>query len=185
MAVAFEALSPISIGCLLMLVTVAAAWDLASFRIPNWISVVITSLFLVFSVIQGMPFLAVLAHIGTGGVVFIVGAILFFLKMFGGGDVKLLAASSVWAGPDHAVDLILIMMVAGGVFAMVLLVARALPEKIKSLHPVVAGCLSGQKRMPYAVAIAAAVWILFLAMPAVSGNLYISEGFAASVGYWG
>lgn len=178
-------LSTIPLAAFFLLVTIGALYDLTTFTIPNWISIAIAIAFVLFAFAQGASILAVLAHVGIGGVVFIAGALLFFLGMLGGGDVKLLAAAAIWAGPGLVGPLIITTMILGGVFAVMLLLGRLLPENIRNIHPVIAGCLSDRKRMPYGVAIAAAVWILFLAMPAGSGNLYVTEGFAASAGYWG
>ena len=97
---------------------VAAAWDLKTRRIPN---------FLTF----GAAIAAVLVHLYlsglTGGGWSIAGwlvGVAFFLPFFalggmGAGDVKLLAALGAWLGPGPAVWVALFSLIAGGVLGLV------------------------------------------------------------------
>ena len=49
--------------------------------------------------------------------VFIAGALLFSRGLIGGGDVKLLAAATLWAGPGATLSLLCLTGLLGGVFA--------------------------------------------------------------------
>ena len=53
--------------------------------------------------------------------VFIVGALLFSRGLIGGGDVKLLAAATLWAGPAATVPLLVLTGLLGGVLCLILL----------------------------------------------------------------
>ncbi|CCQ73548.1 prepilin peptidase [Magnetospira sp. QH-2] len=107
----------------LSLVLVAAGQDVSRYRIPNWISVAIIGLY---------PFHAWLSaapvpwgwSLMVAGIVFVAGFALFAFKVLGGGDVKLLVATSLWAGPAYIFDLLIFTALAGGVMAIVL-VSRA------------------------------------------------------------
>ena len=56
--------------------------------------------------------------IATGSAVLAVGFVLFTFNLFGGGDVKLLAAVALWAGPSAIVDVFLATAVLGGAMAL-------------------------------------------------------------------
>ena len=49
---------------------------------------------------------------------FVVGLGLFARELIGGGDVKLLAALSLWAGPEHFVSFMLVTALAGGALSL-------------------------------------------------------------------
>ena len=109
--------------------------------------------------------------LGTAGVaalcaaaVFIAGALLFSRGLIGGGDVKLLAAATLWAGPAATVSLLVLTALLGGLLCFLLvtpigaLIAALRPTVLDpSGHPV-----RGADRVlvPYGVAIAAAALIV-------------------------
>ncbi len=64
---------------------------------------------------------ATLAAIGCAAAVFLVGAVPFSRGLIGGGDVKLLAAATLWAGADALPPLLLLTALIGGVLALLLL----------------------------------------------------------------
>ncbi len=94
----------------------AALSDAVTYLIPNRYAAVIVLAFFVFAI--GKPLDFVLHGVAVGGLLFIGGAILFARGMLGGGDVKLLAATGLWAGFDQIVLLLFSSAVAGGVLAM-------------------------------------------------------------------
>lgn len=96
----------------------AAVTDLREFLIPNRISVAIVALYPAHVLASAQPVDWVGALIACG-IVFAVGFALFALRITGGGDVKLLAATALWAGPDLVTPFLLVTAVAGGVLALV------------------------------------------------------------------
>ena len=62
-----------------------------------------------------------LGAIGCALAVFLVGAVLFARGWLGGGDVKLLTAATLWAGPAGTPALLVLTGVLGGVLALFLL----------------------------------------------------------------
>jgi prepilin peptidase CpaA len=96
--------------------------------------------------------------------VFTAGALLFSRGLIGGGDVKLLAAATLWAGPGATLPLLFLTGLLGGVLCLLLLTpAGAL---IAAARPTLGdpseGPARGAKRIlvPYGVAIAAAALIV-------------------------
>jgi prepilin peptidase CpaA len=91
-----------------------------------------------------------------GGVTFLAGIGLFAARALGGGDVKLLAAAALWAGPDHFTLFLLTTALAGGVLAMAALLWRRFAPLL-ALWRQIAGLdvLAARPVLPYGVAIAA------------------------------
>ena len=92
--------------------------------------------------------------------VFIAGALLFARGLIGGGDVKLLAAATLWAGPGATLPLLFLTGLIGGLLCLLLLTpAGAL---IAAAQPTLGDPGRGAKRVlvPYGVAIAAAALIV-------------------------
>jgi prepilin peptidase CpaA len=102
---------------------VACGFDIATRRIPNWLT-------------AGAALAAVAFHLYTGGFSgaafsfggLLVGLAIFFpifaLGALGGGDVKLMACLGAWLGPVSALWIALYAAIAGGVMAVVISVAR-------------------------------------------------------------
>lgn len=139
----------------------AAAWhDAARFIIPNWISGVLVLAWIpaAFTLDYGWPG-AGLALL-TGFAVLAAGMALWAPGWLGGGDVKLLAAGALWFGWPDVVSFLVWSMLAGGVLALVLVLAR----KIAPAIPMMAGRLHGTALAagapaPYGIAIAAGALI--------------------------
>ncbi|MEO5373566.1 MAG: prepilin peptidase [Alphaproteobacteria bacterium] len=101
--------------------------DLASYRIPNWLSVVLVAWFPLAAWSAGLTLGDVLVHFGAGLTVFAAGAGLFMVGALGGGDVKLLAAAATWTGFGHLSPFLLAVTLAGGALAMAVLILRRVP----------------------------------------------------------
>jgi prepilin peptidase CpaA len=89
--------------------------------------------------------------------VFAVGALLFSRGLMGGGDVKLLTAATLWAGPGSTPALLIVTAILGGILTLALLsplVLRAV------FAPAAAASAAKRMPVPYGVAIAAAALIV-------------------------
>jgi prepilin peptidase CpaA len=85
------------------------------------------------------------------GAVLSVGTFAFARNWLGGGDVKLLAATSLWVGFDAAQWLLASVFLAGGIVAILFIIVRKARGKKRS----------DANRIPYGVAIAAGAFFLF------------------------
>jgi len=107
---------------LLAVVALAAALDLRTRRIPNWLTVSAFALALVLRAIMGVdPFLGGLT---AAGVAFLLCLPVFALGGLGGGDVKLLTAVGAFLGMDRLWGALAATAIAGGVFALVTVIRR-------------------------------------------------------------
>lgn len=149
------------------LLLLGAAYDLAAYRIPNWVCAAMAGAYLPVAILAGLPFGAIGFSLLVGVVMLMVGMVLFALKWVGGGDAKMLAAAAVWVGIDKSGSIfgILNYVVAagliGGIFALMLLSFRRMP-----LPATFAGQLwlnrlhTASEGIPYGVALAGAgIWV--------------------------
>jgi prepilin peptidase CpaA len=125
----------------------AAGEDMRRLIIPNWISLAVVGLYPVFALTSPAATDWLLAA-GTAALVLLGGFMLFAVRLMGGGDVKLMAAVALWAGPGRLPLLISVTAIVGGVVAAGLLVIRWVRSRRQ-------GRDAGSAVMPYGVAIAA------------------------------
>ncbi len=108
----------------------AAYRDFVARQIPDWVSVLCTVAF----VVAALVFLesgTFLDGVKLAAPVFIGTFILFAIGQLGGGDVKLLTATALWAGASYALDFLVITAFAGGILASGYLVNRKIGHLLK------------------------------------------------------
>lgn len=101
------------------LLSLAVVSDLYELRIPNQVSLALVALYPVHVISSPVAVDWVSALLATVAV-FGVGLIAFMFGVFGGGDVKLLTAATLWCGLDGMFDLLVLTGVIGGVIAFVM-----------------------------------------------------------------
>jgi prepilin peptidase CpaA len=164
-------------AAVLVIGAAACVTDLSSRRIPNVLTFGASVAAVLFGAINGgLPGAGwSLAGWAVGCAVFMPW---FLLGGMGAGDVKLLAALGAWAGPSAAVWMALYAAIAGGVFAVMVSLARGyLGEMLRNLwgllmfwriagvqpHPELTLRTGRGPRLPYAIPITAgAVAVLWL-----------------------
>src|SRR5208337_4371044 len=107
------------IVCYLGLLAWAACSDAVDFEIPNTASLGLALLYPLF-VLASPVRVEWLWAVMVAGAIFVVGLLLFASGRFGGGDVKLLSATALWAGPKLILPMLLVMSVTGGVLALLI-----------------------------------------------------------------
>jgi prepilin peptidase CpaA len=142
---------PLSVHVLLKallsgLLIYAAIQDLTRLRIPNALSLCVFALFpaYVMSVPGGFPWVSALLIASS---LLVLGVIGFSQGWVGGGDVKLLSATALWAGPDRLLEFLFITALAGGVLALALVAYTRLVGFWTDAAP-------HAGKLPYGVAIA-------------------------------
>lgn len=142
-------MSPLLSATAAALFAVAAVNDLRSRRIPNLVTLLLALLGLVrigSDLVAGGAWLAAAGDLGMAFLVFTLGALAFRFGVLGGGDVKLLAAGSLFFGAVGSGGYLLLTALAGGLLALGFLAScLALPGGSRKARP----------SLPYAVAIAA------------------------------
>lgn len=156
------AIHELSILALVAVLAWAAVNDAMWFRISNVVPLTVLALYPIYLLAggQGLAQLHWAAAIAIA--TFLIGAFMFARGWMGGGDVKLLAALALWAGPTHFPALIVMTSIAGGVLAVIsLLPGRAATLSWLALNLRIALNLpqapltpSGRRTIPYGIAIA-------------------------------
>lgn len=157
---------PIRYGLLAALaiaLLVAAATDLKSRKIYNWLNIAIAIGAPIFWWASDMALWPDIAlQIGVAAATFAVLSVLFAIGAMGGGDVKLLTALALWIQAEHFLQLLIMMALLGGVLTLVFggwHLMRRQRDKIA---------------IPYGVAIAlAGLWAI--------GSFYIPASAAAGL----
>jgi len=139
------------------LMLVAAASDIATMTIPDWVSIATVLLFPVAAALAGLSPLQIGLHLGVGAAIFLLGFLLFSFGVLGGGDVKVIAAVSVWTGLAALSTFAFAMTLAGGALAGGLLLARKAARPADNRPAFLNRLLDPAGGIPYAVAIAVGV----------------------------
>jgi len=153
----FEAAGIISWLALLAFIAsalAAALSDAVRFLIPNRYPAAIALSFAVYAVAKPAPFWA--PGLIVAAVALVAGSVLFARGIVGGGDVKLFAATALWAGVDQFALLALTTALVGGVLALVRLLPLAGLVPARLAAPAAASGLAAKlhQPIPFGVAIA-------------------------------
>ncbi|HWA91224.1 MAG TPA: prepilin peptidase [Rhizomicrobium sp.] len=143
------------------LLALAAGWDIASFTIPNALSLVLIAAFALYAALVGMPLGPIGLHLLAGAIGLAAGFTLFALGHVGGGDAKLFACIALWLGFSSLLEFTLVASVFGGGLALLLLTLRNVPLPaslagqgwIVRLH-------DSRSGIPYGVALAAGALVV-------------------------
>jgi prepilin peptidase CpaA len=143
------------------LLAVAAACDLASFTIPNLLSLALAVIFALFGLAVGLPPGGFAFHLLAGLIALVAGFALFAFGYIGGGDAKLFAAVALWLGLHDLPAYALVASLMGGLLTLALLSLRQWPlpaslarfDWIIRLHEKSSG-------IPYGVALASGALVI-------------------------
>ncbi len=134
----------------------AACSDAVEFEIPDTASFGLAGLYLLFVLVNPLP-IDWLWALAVAAAIFAVSFPLFAAGRFGGGDVKLLTATALWAGPKLILAMLVVMGITGGLLALLVWGLN----QIRRHHLVSYGDISltgseyaASNRLPYGVAIA-------------------------------
>jgi prepilin peptidase CpaA len=143
------------------LLAAAAGWDIASFTIPNFLTLALLGAFAVFAVAAGLSFTVIGWHLLAGFLGLLIGFTLFTIGHVGGGDAKLFAVVVLWLGLKDLMPYALIASVLGGVLALGLMMMRNWPLPVFAARlPWLVKLHDSKAGIPYGVALAAAAFIL-------------------------
>ncbi len=148
----------------------AAINDIRHYFIPNSIPIIITLSYAVSAFF--MPFPHLIGGVLTAALVFTVGALLFARGLMGGGDVKLMAAAALWAGPSLISTFAIAVSLSGALLAALMLspLRGLMPAPSPEAVALTGGSDTGLRQpMPFGVAIAiGGLCVLALSIPALS-----------------
>lgn len=115
---------------LLSAVLAAVVFDLKKDRIPNWL--ILCGLAAGWSTqLIKEQILGIFLFFGGAGIPILAGAFIYYFRMMGAGDIKLLAVAGGFMGPGKVIFCMAASLFAGGILAVLLLLKRRnLKERI-------------------------------------------------------
>jgi prepilin peptidase CpaA len=158
-------------GLYAALLVVAAVSDIRVRLIPNWVVLAIIATFVPWLLFN--PDVSLLSSLEAGAIAFGIGVVLYALKFVGAGDSKLAGAVALFVGLEDLPQFGLIMVLAGGVLAVINLASN--PTRAYVIFQT-RGRGDPERGVPYGVAIALAGLVTMLArfaggLPALMSTL--------------
>jgi prepilin peptidase CpaA len=144
----------------LLCICYAIVSDFRNLIIPNWVIIILVATFVAFAATH-VELGAILSHVAVMGFVFMLFLAFFIAGWVAGGDVKFIAAISLWMGMEHIVNFALLTAFLGSLLALGLL-------QFRKHSPLFSGALGNtwlfqrvstlaeSRQCPYGVAIGAA-----------------------------
>ena len=110
-----------------MAMVMAMVSDVRDFEIPNSLPLLLLVAYPLTALIAGFSRQQIFWAFSLSGLMLAIAIILFLLRIMGGGDGKLLAASVLWIGQERLWEFLFVTTFAGGVLALDLMLFRRLP----------------------------------------------------------
>jgi prepilin peptidase CpaA len=153
---------PVILFALLMIA--AGVGDMLSRRIPNLLTLTIAVGFFPSAWVAGMAWGMIALNGVIGFVLLLAGFALFSLRLFGGGDAKLIAAAGTWFGVQGLGHFLTMTVFAGGLLAIAIAIWWVFAPRIAREEPRrrLLGPRGRKPSVPYCYAVAAGA---LLALP--------------------
>lgn len=150
MLLAMTVLHIAALAAAALLLAAAAVNDARCYRIPNAICAALIVLFPLF-VLTAPRAVEWEQHVAVFALVLISGLAMFFGNLAGAGDIKLLAAMGLWAGPHMIAAFLIVTAIAGGCLALIMAALTYARNAARGPRPAVA---LARVPIPYGIAIA-------------------------------
>jgi len=131
-----------------------AAVDVHARRLPNPAVLLIGAMFFADAWIEQLPVHDVLTHIGVAVLAYAVCAVLYALRMMGGGDAKLASVIFLWSGSVLWLPSLMLVSMVGLLVALLSLATRSISTQHTSPPMRALALFSGERGVPYGVALA-------------------------------
>jgi len=142
---------------LFLLLVLAALEDLWRLQIEDWLSAGVALGALLAVAVDG-PAIELWQNLLLFAIVLGLGTLLFVRGWMGGGDVKLLAACSLWFDLANGGKMLVAVALAGGLESLIIMLLRLIPWS--DAHRRRVSWLRKDEALPYGVAIAAGMlWV--------------------------
>jgi len=145
-----------------LLMAFAAFSDLFTMRISNKLVLALIVGFFALALFVGLPLADIGMHLACAAVVLVVAFAFFAFGWIGGGDAKLIAATTLWLGLGIMLPYLIYASLLGGALTLLLLAARRypLPERLRAIKWI--DRLHDSKTgVPYGIALAIAGLLVY------------------------
>ncbi|MGE0045125.1 MAG: prepilin peptidase [Hyphomonadaceae bacterium] len=161
-------IAPLLVAVVALLLLAAAFWDVATMTIPNWLSAAVALLFPIAAIAAGVPWHGIAFNVAFGAAMLLGCFFLFNAGILGGGDAKLIPAAAMWTGAAGFAPFALVMALAGGLVALVVVAMRRTMAPSEEKPEFLNRLLDKKRGLPYGVAIAAGFLLTFAQSPLAS-----------------
>jgi prepilin peptidase CpaA len=155
-------LSTLALFVFPVLMAYAASSDLLTMRIANWLVLVLAGAYFALAFIAQLPLAEIGMSVAGAAIVLAIAFAFFAFGWIGGGDAKLVSATTLWVGVGLMLPYLIYSALLGGTLTMAILTIRRYP-----LPPPFAGTpwidrLHDKKSgVPYGIALAAAALLTY------------------------
>ena len=151
-------ISSLTLCVVIAILLFAALYDIKHRRIPNILPLLIVALYCIYAVfgcfLDSAHDVDLLDGLMVGSLLLAFGLILFAVGAAGGGDVKLLAAISLFAGTPYIAPLLILTALSGGLVASVIWIGSKMHPKQNKVDG------ANRHGVPYGVAITVSgIWL--------------------------
>ena len=144
----------------------AAAYDLFSMTLPNWISLALIVGFALLASLLGLGWSVAGLHVALAVGALIVTFTMFSFGWIGGGDAKFFAAACLWLGPEQMLIYTIYAALLGGALTLLILFVRTLPLPVGLYSQVwIARLHNAEEGVPYGIALAGAGLLVYPQTP--------------------
>lgn len=145
-----------------LLMAYAASSDLLTMRISNRVVLLLLGGFFILALLCGLSLEAIGLHVAAAAIVLAVSFSFFAFGWIGGGDAKLIAATTLWFGFANMLEYLLFASLLGGALTLSLIAMRSWPLPLQLKQVLWIDRLHDSKTgVPYGIALAAAGLLVY------------------------
>ncbi len=145
-----------------LLMAYAASSDLLTMRIANWLVLTLVIAYAALALIAQLPLADIGISVACAVIVLVIAFAFFAFGWIGGGDAKLVAATTLWVGLGLMLQFLIYAALLGGLLTLLILAVRRYPlpaalQRVKwidRLHDAKSG-------VPYGIALAIAGLLVY------------------------
>jgi len=155
-------LSTLALFIFPVLMAYAASSDLLTMRIANWLVLLVAGVYLALALWAQLSWADIGMSAAAAAVVLAVAFTFFALGWIGGGDAKLISATTLWVGFGLMLQYLLYAALLGGALTLILLLVRRypLPARLAG-HKWIDRLHDKKTGVPYGIALAIAALLVY------------------------
>jgi prepilin peptidase CpaA len=144
------------------LMAYAASSDLLTMRIANWLVLLIAALYFALALIAQLPWSEIGASVAAAAIVLAIAFAFFAFGWIGGGDAKLVSATTLWVGFGLLLQYVIYAALLGGALTMLILTFRGRTLPIWAMkHAWIERLHDRKTGVPYGIALAIAALLIY------------------------
>ncbi|MEO6014797.1 MAG: prepilin peptidase [Devosia sp.] len=155
-------LSTLALFIFPLLMAFAASSDLLTMRIANWLVLIVAGTYFALALIAQIPLSDIGMSVAAASIVLVIAFAFFAFGWIGGGDAKLVSATTLWVGFGLMLQYLIYAALLGGALTLMILWVRRYP-----LHPALARhkwidrLHDSKSGVPYGIALAIAALLVY------------------------